>query len=359
METRLTGNYRDFIIPPGETISEILEERSITQKELALKTGVSEKHISNIINGKAAISSAFSKKLEYVLGVDASFWDNLESKYQRDLIEYQQMLDITNEEKAILKNLKEFIHWLESLVLIPKNLDDVSLVIQLRKILEISNLTLIPKVAINAAFRTGTSKMDVYVLYAWIKMCEMITAKDTCDTPLDKGKLNEYIPEFRCLTMEPVDKMQQRLTEIFRDCGIVFRIVPNFKGAPVQGFIKSYQDKTILCMTIRQSFADIFWFTLFHEIKHILSEDYKRELVDFSHCEDEQEKAADLFARDNLIDAEKYNRFVDCGVFERNSVLKFADEIGIAPFIVVGRLQKEGHLPYNQLTDLKVRFVWK
>ena len=78
------GLSRDFIIHPGETLAEVLEDREMTQKELAIRTGMSEKHISTVINGQKNISSSFAKKLEYALGIETEFWMNLQASYERE-----------------------------------------------------------------------------------------------------------------------------------------------------------------------------------------------------------------------------------------------------------------------------------
>ena len=71
-EKNSVGLSREFIIHPGETIAEILEDRDMTQRELAVRTGVTEKHISTVINGQKNISAAFARKLEYALGIETS-----------------------------------------------------------------------------------------------------------------------------------------------------------------------------------------------------------------------------------------------------------------------------------------------
>lgn len=50
------------------------------------------------------------------------------------------------------------------------------LVIQLRKLLNVSSLRLIPKVSQAGAYRlvTGTS-VDPYVLFTWLRMCDLLT----------------------------------------------------------------------------------------------------------------------------------------------------------------------------------------
>ena len=85
MAVKKTGISRDLIIHPGETIADVLEERGITQVELAARTGVALAYVSNVIAGKKDISAKFSMGLEYALGVPKSFWLNLQAKYDAEL----------------------------------------------------------------------------------------------------------------------------------------------------------------------------------------------------------------------------------------------------------------------------------
>ncbi|MCC8121844.1 MAG: HigA family addiction module antidote protein [Oscillospiraceae bacterium] len=75
----------DYIIHPGETLAEVIEDRKMTQRELAIRTGMTEKHISSVIHGESGISVAFAMKLEYSLGIEASVWPKLQANYAREL----------------------------------------------------------------------------------------------------------------------------------------------------------------------------------------------------------------------------------------------------------------------------------
>jgi plasmid maintenance system antidote protein VapI len=57
----------------------------MTQRELALRTGMAPKTINEIINGKAPITPATSILLERVTGIPARMWNNLESNYREQL----------------------------------------------------------------------------------------------------------------------------------------------------------------------------------------------------------------------------------------------------------------------------------
>ena len=72
-------------IPPGATIREQLENRGMKQNEFALRMGLSEKHISRLINGQVELTQDVALRLESVLGVPASFWNNLEVVYREKI----------------------------------------------------------------------------------------------------------------------------------------------------------------------------------------------------------------------------------------------------------------------------------
>ena len=144
----------------------------------------------------------------------------------------------------------------------------------------------------------------------------------------------------------------RRLTEVFAECGISFRIVPHFKGAPVQGFIKKLnKGHIILCITLRQKFADIFWFTLFHEIAHIIYGDTTHTFIDMDSISEKNEKRADIFSRDTLINSIEYNSFVESNGYERMIEIKrFAKQQNVKEFVVLGRLMKDNYIPWQERT---------
>ena len=112
-------------------------------------------------------------------------------------------------------------------------------------------------------------------------------------------------------------------------------------------------DDGLACaMTVRGKDADRFWFSLFHELGHIV-----RGHLSTSHGTTEgQEQDADAFSRDWLISPEDIDRFEAAGRFTKRDVLRFSQEVGIAPGIVVGRLQNDRLLRYDQLGGLKEKY---
>lgn len=357
-----TGLSRDLIIHPGETLEEILEDRGMSQKELAIRTGVTEKHVSTVIRGKKNISVAYARKLEYALGIPASFWMNLQSNYDRELLEFEEVNEITRVELDVLKNLKDIIAYLKKLKIMEEDDSPANQVLDLRTILAVSNLTAIPDLSYNAVYRAQISKnvnVDSYVLFAWQRICEILTANIKIADMPDLNKLKESIPRIKRLMFSDGDEIHQRLRDIFAECGIAFEIVKHFKGAPVQGFVKKDESgRMIMCMTIRQSFADIFWFSLFHEIGHILNGDIKQRFVDFTSVKSDIEQKADSFAGNVLIDFERYKIFVNQRDFSLDAIRRFALENQVKSYIVIGRLQSDGLLEWNQFGSEKIRYRW-
>ena len=83
--------YPDYVSPPGETLREILEDRGVSQAELAIRTGRPKKTISEIVNGKAAITPETALQLELVLGIPADFWNAREQHYREYLARLEQI----------------------------------------------------------------------------------------------------------------------------------------------------------------------------------------------------------------------------------------------------------------------------
>ena len=234
-----------------------------------------------------------------------------------------------------------------------------AMVLDYRMIFGISNLLDTPKMSYAAAYRAQSknASVDPYVLFAWQRMCELLTKNIEIADEIDVEKLRLSIPEIKKIMFMRANQIQKRLSEIFSDCGIAFRIVPNFTGAPVQGFIKKTEEGTlILCMTLRQKFADIFWFTLFHEIAHILNGDTKHEFIDFDSVSGDMEAKADRMAGEFLINSEEYKIFVNAeGYKSLNEIKSFAASQNVRDYIVQGRLMKEQMIPWSA----RPRYEWE
>jgi HTH-type transcriptional regulator/antitoxin HigA len=131
---------RNIAIPPGETIKEQLKVHEMNQKQFAVRMGLSEKHVSRLINGKVELTHSVALKLEMVLGPSAEFWDRLESLYQSDLLKVKA----DNNHDAELKLAREFPYdKLMEMNWVPQTRDDNERLINLKKFFEVAELNII------------------------------------------------------------------------------------------------------------------------------------------------------------------------------------------------------------------------
>ena len=344
---------------PGIALEQKLYESGMSRKELAQRINVSEKHISTVINGDRGISAAFARKLGYVFESTA-YWLKVQAEYDEEQTRIKEEHSISPEEIEILKPLHDITAYFIERGYMHNDCGDASKVMQLRELLNVSDLLYIPKITYNAAYRAQLSsnvRVDPFVLFAWQRLCEKETEKIHIESGLNKQLLRDRLQDIKKLMFGGINDGIQSLQHLLAECGIAFQVVRNFRGAPVQGFIKETTDhRLILCLTIRGQRADRFWFTLFHEIAHILNDDYTTRFVDFDSIQSEMEAKADAFAGNILIDPEQYRQFLrDSNCTAWSVIEAFAESVQVQPFIVLGRLQKDGLLEWSDYSD-KVRY---
>lgn len=347
---------------PGLELEKKINACGMSRKELALRTGVTEKHISTVINGDRGISTNFARKLGYVFPT-AEDWLKLQNAYDQEQLRIKDEQNITEEELAVLKPLHDIIDYFIEQEYMHNHCGGVTKVMQLRNLLNVSNLTSIPKITYNAAYRAQLTKsvsVDPYVLFAWQRLCEKKTEWIPWETQLDTEELRASVPDIKSMMFGKINDGIQALQKRLAQCGVAFQVVKNFRGAPVQGFIKEASNhRIILCLTIRGKRADSFWFTLFHEIAHILHGDYTLRFVDFESVSGEQEERANQFARDALLAPEPYRKFVHTKNYMKWSEIEaFASEMKVEPFIVLGRLQNDKLLDWSMYTHKIKRYEW-
>ena len=160
------------------------------------------------------------------------------------------------------------------------------------------------------------------------------------------------MPELRKMTVLEPKEFCPRLKKRLADCGIALVFLPHLRGSFLQGASFPDGNKIVVGLTTRGKDADKFWFSLFHELAHIVLGH-----VGQSHgTSEEDEKAADKWAGDILIPHEDLEIFKRNKEYSERSVLQFAKVQGIAPGIVVGRMQLEGMIQYSALNHLKEQY---
>lgn len=342
---------KDIIaIPPGETIREQLENRDMSQKELSKRMDMSEKHISHLINGKVELTHDVALRLESVLGLPAKFWNNLEAQYREK--EARVKAELEAEEEAGIA--REFPYpamarngW------VPEARAVMQKVLNLRAFFQVARLGVLEELCLpGIAYRAvGNGKKSDYALVAWSQQAR-IEAVKTEVAPINVEKLRENLGAIRALTVLDPSLFSSELKRLLAECGIAIVFLPHIGGSFLHGATFVSGKYIVLGLTVRGRDADRFWFSLFHELCHVLEGHiFSNELSEL-----DTERAADAFARDTLIPPKAYDRFIQEKNYNSLAVAAFADSIGIAPGIVVGRLQKENVIPFSWHHDLKTQY---
>ncbi len=347
----MTRSRSYIATPPGATIKEQLEDRGMSQKEFASRMGMSEKHISHLINGDVQLTSDVAYRLEMVLGLPAAFWNNLESLYREKLVkvEAENALDA---DKELSKKFpyKEMVKngWL------PDTRKPEERVINLRKFFEVvqlkklENTNLIPNIACR---RLSITEKTDFALIAWAQKAK-IEARKVQTARINLDELTKQLNTIRAMTVKDPAEFCNELCELLANCGIALVFLPHIGGSFLHGATFYDNDKIVIGLTLRGKDADRFWFSLFHEIGHIVL-GHLNQGAEIDNC---AERCADQFAKEILIPQAAFNSFVRKRSFTEESLINFSEEIGIDPGIVVGRLQKEGYIEFSWHNDLKTKY---
>lgn len=359
----LTPNY---VTKPGDTLKETIESLSMTQSDVAQRMEVSPKHISEIINGKASISPELASKLEMVLGVPASFWNNLEANYQQ-FIEQKKQEELFQQQS----NFSDHFNYNDMVKkgFVEKTKDKGERTRNLLKFFRFPNFDAMQNYfasndELEGAYRIALpDAVDEYALKAWIQKGKL--EADAIDTELfDKNKLKQLIPDLRALTL--IDEPQNfipKLQRLMATAGVAVVFVPELKGCHISGFTKwlSPFPKVIVQLSVRYKTNDSLWFTFFHEIAHLILHNKKSFITFPSKNYDTglEEKQANEWASNTLIAKDEWDSFIKERNLTEQGIKEFAKSVGIHAGIVVGRLQKVGLVLYNsRLNHLKVRYKW-
>jgi HTH-type transcriptional regulator/antitoxin HigA len=117
-------------------------------------------------------------------------------------------------------------------------------------------------------------------------------------------------------------------------------------------------DKALIQLSLRYKTNDHLWFTFFHEAHHILLHGKRQVFLDGDDVAGDQEAEANAFAAGLLIPRDSAARLRTLDPTPA-AVEAFAAEVGVAPGLVVGRLQHEGLVPFaSRLNSIKLRYEW-
>lgn len=346
---------------PGDTIQEHIDHIGMSQAELAERLGRSVPKLNELIKGKAILSNETATKLEYVLGIPASFWLNLERTYQDELLEIKRLEDL-EEYKAWAKSFPLAI--MKKFNLLPNTNDKVILADSLLKFFRVatplqwSDIYNGSSLAFKIELRHTTEPQAISV---WLRLGELQAEKLEVKT-FDKKALRDSLDKIQEIAYKHSETWMEELQSLCASCGLALVYTPCIAKAPIYGATRWIKNNTLplIQMTDRKKDYSAFWFTFYHELAHILlhgKKDIFIEGIDSIVPDKEKEKEADSFSERMLLSEKERNELFQYPNFDKDLILQLSKKFEKHPSFLVGQIQRKHNNLYKdfQLNKLKIK----
>ena len=335
--------YNDKIaFHPGYYLKEIIDESGLTQEDFAKRLGTTPKNLSILVRGEQSLSIDIAIKLSRMLGTTIAYWLNLQQAYDEKKAEFLSEEELKKEREVF--KLIDYTYFRDNFGLpdLPRKVDEQ--IKYVREFLSVSSLTVLQERNFAVSFRSYTEELSrSNIVNANVMVQIAINRALRMDTSKYNRKKFEKAVDFALTQTKNHEGFLTEVKNAFAKAGVALVVLPNLKSSGINGATKKVDGKVMIMVNDRRHYADTFWFTLFHEIGHVLNGDLG---ITFKN---ETEDEADLYAQRSLIPEDAYIEFKNQKQsFTEDDIRSFADSIDQDPGIVYGRLQIDGKIPYTE-----------
>jgi len=352
---------------PGENVSEYLEFYGWSQSDLARRVGLTPKTISEICNGKSPITPATALAFEKVLQRPAGFWLSLQRQFDE--------IEARTKEQAKVVDWREWVGRFPLVEMkklkfaLPEGRSEAESLLSYFGVSSPDSWQSVWRASAVAYRQTRSFSGREEAIAAWVRETEIV-AKAIDVKDFSEQRLVSIIPDLRSLTRTRAEEIMDPVQELCAAAGVAVVWVPELKGTGISGSARWLSDKTALIgLTLRYKTDDQLWFTLFHEIGHLLLHRKQQSFVVDNAAEDlsdqivdpemqKLESEANRFSADVLVPPSLLGEFTRNKKFTNETIHAFSEAIDIGPGIVVGRLQHDGFLGRHQGNALKQKLDW-
>jgi len=337
---------RHLVASPGEILEEWIAEHDMTQRELADRLGKSEKFVSQLMNAKASLTPDTAQELELVTRVSAATWLRIEGEYRSTIKRTELVATAAASpiEAALVKVLRNL-----GVVTAPAGARGEQ-TIQVWKLLGVGSPQGLESLGRRRAaqFRTSaTFAPDAVATEVVIALAHLEAAQMSVAT-LNLARLRAAVPRLRALTLLGAVEGSAQARTMLADVGVALVFLPNVPKAHCNGVTLWSGDHAIIAVTDRGRREDIFWFTLFHELSHVLDGDRNAIYLDSRAGDAEPldaERRADAFATELLIPL-KDEPWLHA-ISALADIPAVARKLGVSPGVLVGQLHHRELKPFS------------
>lgn len=339
---------------PGRTLENALEQRGWTQRDLAEIMERPIQVVNEIIRGTKQITPETAIALGAALGTTPQLWTNLEANYRLwKALQEQETGEVNIARRSKLYELLPIAEllrrkWLPE----TSNLDDLEHAVC--SFLGIRSLD--ETLQLSVAFRQAPDRApEQSAQIAWIRRVEQVGRQQQVGQ-FNSKQLRAALPSIVAHADTP-EKIA-RVPLLLKDLGVRFVIVRHLPRTYIDGAVCDLLGPNpIVALTLRYDRVDSFWFTLMHELAHLVlghQSAHLDNLDDQAQGTIVQEQEANTLAAQSLVSQPELESFIarTRPFFARNKVIQFATRQHTHPGIVVGQLQRRGELPYTHLRAL-------
>lgn len=344
--------FPESVTHPGEILLEALEERNLGSKEFAVKTGKPEKTISAVLNGESSITPDMAVLFEQVLKIPANFWLEAQRNFDEYIakVSYQQTLvDAENWARSFPYAKMANFGW------VPKTAKITEKVIHLFSFFEVANVKAWEDYYINqklqVAFRISLKDQEnATAIASWLRQGELQAAQLSVP-PFDKKKLKEILPELKKIMAIQPDDFFIQLQNVCAQAGVKVVHTPCLPKTAIHGSTRWVNGVPLIQLSGRYRRNDIFWFTFFHEVGHILLHGKKYislENIDYMGENEQYEEEANEFAANIILSDKEEAEICSNEQLDSDLIKMYAKKFGTHPASIIGRLQHNKIIQYGQ-----------
>jgi len=352
------------VTAPGAVLQGMLDKRGWTQADFAAIVDRPLQAINEIITAKKSVTPETARAFSEALDTTAEYWLELESSYRLAMLQR-----LAHDEGRISRRSRLYAaapinellkrRWINATR--ASTLDDLEH--EVCRFLGVASLDERPEVRF-VARKTRPNDPHTSAQVAWVRRVQVVASTRRVPS-FDKAALRRLVGDVPRASRTEASTRQ--IPDLLAQIGIRFTVVEPLSNTRIDGAaLWLTPSSPVIAVTLRFDRVDAFWFTLMHELAHVLNDDGQHTFLDTEligkspEPTDERsdvERRADESAAEWLIPREQFDKFVSArhGYGYRGGILAFAETLGIHPAIVVGRLQHLGLVPWSHHRNLLTR----
>jgi HTH-type transcriptional regulator/antitoxin HigA len=357
------GKYTPFInLGPGDTIREELEHYGWEQKDLAEILGITEKHVSHLVKNKVPVTYDTACQLAKVFQQSPQFWLNLDANYR------QRMQESAKEKETAARALIYRympVRELRQVIDLPRKTDELIAAVKNFWGVEALDFGFL-EAQTQACFRKSEAytRFNPYYALTWLQLARNSLAGNRPKAKYDRERLMALTDRLTEYTV--MKNGVQQFIEGLARCGTVFLHIGYFQQTYTDGASFFDGGRPVIVYTARHNRIDNFWFTVAHELGHILLHEENQgqvfiDSLDHLDLSDQREKEADDFAGEKLKNKQILAAFKGMRRPSAIRIQSAARELGVHPGVVAGCLQHHKKAAWTSFHQFKseVRSVLK